>query len=200
MIARFSHSPVPMPAPSPDTPRSLLERTRDPRNAAAWERLTGLYGPLLTAWFRAAGLQPADTDDLVQRTFQLLVRKLPGFEHSGRPGAFRAWLRQAGLNLLRDFRKARALPGADGLDDQAGDSGFHQNWDREHDLFVLHGLLDQARTSFSPSIWAAFRGTALEGRPAAAVAADLGMTPNAVLVARSRVLGRLRRDARGLLD
>jgi len=189
-----------MPAHSPHTPRSLLERTRDPQNAPAWGRFTALDTPLLTAWFRAAGLQSADAEDLVQRTFQLLVRKLPAFKHYGRAGAFRAWLRQVGLNLLRDFRKSRALPGAEGLDDQAGDSGFHQNWDREHDLFVLNGLLEQARADFSARIWAAFCRTALEGRPAAAVAAELGMTANAVLLARSRVFGRLRRDARGLLD
>lgn len=189
-----------MPAASPDTPRSLLEHTRDPRDETAWERFTDLYTPLLTTWFRAAGVQPADADDLVQRTFQLLLRKLPEFDHSGRPGAFRAWLRSVVLNMLRDFRKARPHPGAGGLDERAAPPEFDRDWDREHDLFVLNGLLNQVRPGFSPQVWRAFCLTALEGQSAAEAAAALGMTPNAVMLARSRVLARLRRDARGLLD
>jgi RNA polymerase sigma-70 factor (ECF subfamily) len=189
-----------MQAPSPDTPRSLLERTRDVRNTPAWERFSKIYSPLLTAWFSAAGLQPADADDLVQQTFQLLLRKLPEFHHSGRPGAFRTWLRFVVLNLLRDFRKTRPLPGASGLDEQPGPTAFDRNWDREYDLYVLNGLLEQARPDFSPRIWTAFCRTALEGHSAAEVAAELEMSVNAVLLARSRVLGRLRQDARGLID
>lgn len=185
-----------MPAASPDTPRSLLERTRDPGNRAAWEGFVEIYNPLLLNWFRTAGVQSADADDLAQRTLQLLLRKLPQFDHSGRPGAFRAWLRNVVLNMLRDFRKARQHPGAGGLDEQAGPSEFDRDWDREHDLFVLNGLLDQVRPGFSPQVWKAFCLTALEGKPAAA----LGMTANAVMLARSRILARLRRDARGLLD
>ena len=48
--------------------------------------------------------------------------------------------------------------------------------------------------------WAAFRRTAVDGRPAAEVAVELGLTPNAVHVARSRVLVRLRAEAAGFLD
>ena len=40
----------------------------------------------------------------------------------------------------------------------------------------------------------------LRGRPVEEVAAELGLTPNAVYVARSRVLKRLRRELAGLLD
>ena len=48
------------------------------------------------AVLRAAGyptLQAADADDLTQQVLTVVVRKLPAFRHSGRPGAFRAWLR-----------------------------------------------------------------------------------------------------------
>jgi RNA polymerase sigma-70 factor (ECF subfamily) len=189
-----------MPDASPDTPRSLLERTRNLRNGDAWERFSAICTPLLVNWLRASGLQPTDADDLVQRTFQLLLQKLPLFEHSGRTGAFRTWLRQVVLNQLRDFRKARQHPGAEGLDEQVAPTGFDSDWDREHDLYVLNGLLEQARSDFSPQVWTAFWMTALEGKPAADVAAALGVTTNAVMLARSRVLARLRRDARGLLD
>src|SRR5712671_6910487 len=95
-----------MPVPSPGTSPSLLDQARG-RHADAWDRLVSLYTPLLDAWLTAAGLQPADREDLTQRVLEILVRQLPDFEHNGRPGAFRAWLRGITVNLLREFWRAR---------------------------------------------------------------------------------------------
>ena len=46
----------------------------------------------------------------------------------------------------------------------------------------------------------AFVAFVLDGRPAAAVARELGTTPNAVYLARNRVLTRVRAELAGLLD
>src|SRR5206468_872600 len=61
-------------------------------------------------------------------------------------------------------------------------------------------LLEVAEPEFAPSTWQAFQRLAVDGRPAAEVAAELGTTVNAVLLAKSRVLRRLRQEARGLVD
>lgn len=53
---------------------------------------------------------------------------------------------------------------------------------------------------FQPNTWQAFWQTAILGRAANAVAADLGMTPNAVYLAKFRVLARLKRELRGLWE
>ena len=50
----------------------------------------------------------------------------------------------------------------------------------------------------APATWKAFEQTALRGRPAKAVAAELGVGVAAVYLARSRVLARLRDIARDL--
>ena len=54
-------------------------------------------------------------------------------------------------------------------------------------------------TDFNPTSWEAFRRFALDGRPAGRVAEDLGISENAVLLAKSRVLKRLREEAGELL-
>ena len=79
-------------------------------------------------------------------------------------------------------------------------SGMSRLWNREHDRYVIQYLCRQARPKFSEQTWAAFRRVALRGEDAQQVADDLGMTVNAVYVARCRVLGYLRRLGRGLLD
>ena len=50
------------------------------------------------------------------------------------------------------------------------------------------------RNEFAASTWAAFWQTTAEGRLPADVAADLGMTLQAVYKAKSRVLHRLRQE------
>jgi RNA polymerase sigma-70 factor, ECF subfamily len=73
-------------------------------------------------------------------------------------------------------------------------------WDAEHDRHVLRGLLNLVRPEFAPSSWEAFRLTTLDARPVPEVAAELGLTANAVHVARSRILARLRQVAGEFVD
>ncbi len=187
---------------SPDTSLSLLEQLREGDAAGAWNRVVTLYTALLQTWLRAAGLQPADRDDLTQRVLEVLLRQLPRFEHNGRPGAFRAWLRGITVNLLREFWRRRPSPDSVSVLDKLTDprSGLSQLWDREHDRYVLHALLEAVEPEFAVTTWRAFRRLALDGATARDVAAELGTTVNAVLIAKSRVLARLREEARGLID
>ena len=53
---------------------------------------------------------------------------------------------------------------------------------------------------FTEATWQAFRRLALDGAAAKVVAGELGLSVNAVLIAKSRVLSRLRQEARGLVD
>ncbi len=172
------------------------------RCADAWERLVALYTPLLHTWLKAAGLQPADCDDLTQRVLEILVRRLPDFQPSGRPGAFRAWLRGIIVNLLREFWRARPRAEADSALEQLSDpnAALSRLWDAEHDRHVLHTLLRQVRPEFTETTWEAFRRLAFDGATARAVAEELGLSVNAVLIAKSRILARLRQEARGLVD
>jgi RNA polymerase sigma-70 factor (ECF subfamily) len=190
-----------MPTSSPETSLSLMEQLREPENAAAWDRVVTLYTSLLGTWFHAAGLQTADRDDLTQRALEVLLRQMPEFEHSGRPGAFRAWLRSVAVNLLREFWRRRPMPESASLLDDLVDprSGLSQFWDRQHDRHVLHNLLESVRPEFAELTWLAFRRLALDGASAREVAAELDTTVNAVLIAKSRVLARLRQEARGLV-
>ncbi len=191
------------------TSASLLERLQQSPDQEAWRRLVEMYTPLIHGWLRRhADLQANDADDLTQEVLASLVRRLPRFRHNQRPGAFRAWLRTVTVNCLRDFwrrRRGRPWAAAEGdptrlladLEDSA--SGLSRIWDEEHDRHVAGVLLERVRGEFTPTTWEAFRQLALEGRSAAEAAAALGLTPNAVLIAKSRVLRRLREEGRGLI-
>src|SRR4051794_12396785 len=89
------------------TSHSLLERARDPADAASWRRLTDIYTPLIRRGVRPYVPQPADLDDVVQEVLTPLVREPPRFEHNGRPGAFRAWLRTITVHRIRTHWQSR---------------------------------------------------------------------------------------------
>ncbi len=191
------------------TSRSLLQRVRDPADSQSWRRLTDLYAPLIRRWVRDNVVQPADADDVVQEVLATLVRELPRFEHSNRPGAFRTWLRGVTVNRLREHWKSRRS-GIQGIGGEAAierlnqledsESPLARVWDEEHDRYVVQTLLGSIRLEFQSASWHAFEQTVREGRPAAVVAAELGLTPNAVLIAKSRVLKRLRQVAGDLIS
>jgi RNA polymerase sigma-70 factor (ECF subfamily) len=160
----------------------------------------------MRAWLRPASLQTADIDNLTQGVLQVVIRKLPQFKHSGKPGAFRAWLREITLNLLREFWR-RQKPGdrapatatiLDELEDPA--SGISRWREQEHNRHVVDGLLRLVEGDFNSKTWQSFRRQVIDEIPADQVAAELQMTINAVLIAKSRVLSRLRLEARGLID
>jgi RNA polymerase sigma-70 factor (ECF subfamily) len=191
------------------TPTSLLERLKVAApEADEWRRLHEIYSPLIRQWLlRTPGLN-GEAPDLAQEVLAVVVRKLPAFERQ-REGSFRCWLRTITTNQVRNCWKRRKRQPQAGLGDEGHDfiaqledpaSPLAQQWDREHDRFVLEKLLRAVRGDFSPAVWEAFRRFAVEGQPAAKVAAELNMTVNAVLLAKSRILKRLRQEAAGLLD
>jgi RNA polymerase sigma-70 factor, ECF subfamily len=183
------------------TSGSLLQEARD-GGPHAWERLVALYTPLLHAWFVAAGLQSADRDDLTQRVLLVVVKQLAAFDHNGRAGAFRAWLRGIAANVLREFWRERPAALADSVLAQLADpdAGLSRLWEEQHDRHVLHAIMAQVRSEFTEPTWLAFRQVAIDGQPARTVAAELRLSVNAVLIAKSRVLARLRQAAAGLID
>ena len=181
------------------TSASLLERVCDRADEPAWERLAKIYTPLLQTWLRSAGPQPADCDDLTQRALEIVFRKVHEFQPSGRSGSFRAWLRGIVMNLLREHRRSRQTAQADLAAVADSDAELERRWDREHDEHLLRSVLRVAEPDFSPATWQAFRRQVLDEAPAAQVAAEMGLSVNAALIAKSRVLARLRRESQGLI-
>jgi RNA polymerase sigma-70 factor (ECF subfamily) len=72
--------------------------------------------------------------------------------------------------------------------------------EREHQLFILGRALRLMASTFEPATWQAFWETVVCGRAPSQVAAELGISVNAVYHAKSRVLRRLRRDLQSLID
>jgi RNA polymerase sigma-70 factor (ECF subfamily) len=182
------------------TPVSLLERLRRPEERQAWGRFVELYTPLLYHWARRVGLQSQDASDLVQDVLLLLLRKLPEFTYDHHR-SFRSWLRTVTLNRWRETQRKPSLPDAGvSLEELPGEDPAAEVWESEYRGHQTRRALELMQRDFQPATWKACWEYVVQGRPAAEVAAELGMTVAAVHAARLRVLARLREELKGLLD
>ena len=197
------HQPVSVDFPMHTTPVSLLERVRCPGEQLAWGRFVEMYTPLLYYWACRMGLQESDAADLVQEVFTILVAKLPAFVYD-RKKSFRGWLRTILYNKWRDKkRRAAAEPrmqGGSALAGQASPVVSETFWEVEYRQQLVGRALELMQSEFQPTTWRACWEVVVSGRPAAAVAAELGITVDSVYAAKSRVLRRLRKELEGLLD
>jgi RNA polymerase sigma-70 factor (ECF subfamily) len=192
-----------------ETSFSLLNRLRSQPDAESWRRLVELYTPLIKGWLRRHDVSAIDADDLTQEVMAVVVRELPHFEHNQQRGAFRNWLRTIAVHRLRALWRSRqrgtlATGGSDFLKmlDELEDpqSDLSRLWDQQHDQHVARRLMELVEPQFEPTTWRAFRRTVIDGAKAATVAAELQISVNAVLLAKSRVLSRLRQEMHGLTD
>lgn len=194
-------------ASSSGTSRSLLARVRA-EDPSAWDRLVTLYAPLVFQWCRRAHLQHHDVEDVFQEVFRAVLSHVGEFRKEKPGDTFRGWLFTITRNKIRDhFRRAGREPQGEGGTEamhrfsrieapgrDEPESGVESGSSGGAQRCLFRRALELIRGEFREQTWRAFWSTAVEGHSAADVAADLGMTPGAVRVARSRVLRRLREE------
>jgi RNA polymerase sigma-70 factor (ECF subfamily) len=192
-----------------DTSVSLLERLCLQPDESSWKRFVDLYTPLIRGWLRHYSVKEEDAEDLAQEVMAVVVRDLTHFQHNHQRGAFRSWLRTVTVNQLRTLWRTRQGPDvATGNSEMARmldkladpNSSLSMLWDQQHDRHVVDRLMALIQPQFEPTTWQAFRRVAIDGVKAATVAKELGISVNAVFLAKSRVINRLRQELRGLTD
>jgi RNA polymerase sigma-70 factor (ECF subfamily) len=179
---------------------SLLDRLRRTGSRADWERFVELYRPLLEYWARRL-LPPDGADDLVQDVLVLVMRKLPTFGGNGER-SFLAWLRTVMRNRWRDLgRRALVRPGAadpTALETVADEAdAIAEVAAAEDRRFLIRRAMQIMQADFEPTTWRACWESVAVDRPAAEVAAELGVSVDVVYSASYRVIRRLRSELAG---
>jgi RNA polymerase sigma factor (sigma-70 family) len=177
-------------------------------DADAWRELVNRYSWLVFQWCRNAGLCAQDAADVVQGVLAQVAIYLPDFQKDGRAGAFRRWLRTITRSKIADFRRCdRGQPHGEGGSaaqqrmlaiPEDADSSTSANPALEALRNRLWIVVDRLEDEFEESTWQAFWLTVIENQTAGEVGGLLEMTPNAVRIAKWRVLKRLREEAGAL--
>jgi RNA polymerase sigma-70 factor (ECF subfamily) len=191
------------------TPVSLLERLRTRSDHEAWDEFVRIYAPLIHRWLSEFRLQHHDACDVGQEVLVTLAREMPNFRYDPGRGSFRGWLRTVVTNRLLAFWRTRdrqRVVVGDGelqrrlaeLEDPSSDAA--RRLDEDHDQHVVSRVLAIIRDDFEPATWQAFWQIVMDGAKPAAVATAIGISVNAVHLAKARVIRRFRQEAEGFLD
>jgi RNA polymerase sigma-70 factor (ECF subfamily) len=183
------------------TSESMLAGVRA-GEASGWWRLAGAYSSLIYDWSKRAGLQDADAQDVLQEVLLSVYRKVGDFQHKVRVKSFRGWLWMITRRKIYDVYHAKA--NIYSLSSSAAallqmdcpvcveEAGDNRSQNAKLEFLGFLEELEAVRQEFNPRLWQAFWRTAVEEGPASDVGAELGMTANAVRVAKHRVLQRIR--------
>ncbi len=167
----------------------------------AWFQLSRLYAPLVWQWCQQAGLQPADTADIVQEVFAAVHKNVCRFRRESPQDSFRGWLWTITRNEVRmHFRRQQNRPQA------AGGTEAQQALQEIPQFFAAESLpgeksdqhalpqraLNLLQHEFEDRTWRAFWRTTMDGQSSREAADELGMSPGAVRQTKYAVLQRLR--------
>lgn len=168
---------------------------------------------------RGLGYGDAEAQEVVQDIFIKLYRTLPGFRLDHARGRFRTWLWRITTNAILDRvpgRKAfasgqagesdlgKSTPskrpkvhdeGQVDLRQIAAASEEDDDWITAYRQAILNRVLEEIRAEIeatNPNKWASFERHGLLGKPAAEVAAELGVNANLVYQNSARVLKEVR--------
>jgi len=175
------------------TRSSLLQRVCDPRDAKSWSEFDGIYRPLLTRYARQRNLDAESAEDVAQQCLAAVSAKIGQFE---KRRSFRAWLRGMVDHKVADHlekQRRHAHAGDDRLQDAAAAAPApHEAWEREWNQSLLQLLLANLRTNFAEHTLHAFELYVLQGMSVAEIHRLLGMSPNQIYIAKSRVTRHIR--------
>lgn len=196
-------------AEPPATRVTLLTRLKDGQDHQAWLEFVRLYSPVIYGFARKRGLQDSDAADLMQEVLRSVARNLEKLDYDPKRGTFRGWLytitRNKIFNFLTQQKNRPKASGDSGIQERLDsvpdpdDAVADAEWELEYQRRISAAAMEIVKPEFQANTWKAFWGTAVDGRSAQEVGAELKMSPGAVYVAKSRVLARLREEVQRMM-
>ena len=182
----------------------------DKEDQASWHQFMDIYRPLVTHWCRRINIRSTDTEDVCQDVFTSVLMSINRFSKEKESDTFRGWLRTITRYRIIDYlrRKTHEVPAMRNIDvdavvaplaepEELSDS---DNESRKASREVLRAAVKAVQNRSDDNTWLAFIRTAVDEQNATAVAKELGMSPDAVRQAKSRVTKRLQKELGPLFD
>jgi len=182
------------------TSTTLLQGLSDPGNEEAWRAYIERYRPMIVRFARRLGVPEPDAEDVAQAALLAFTTAYRDGRYDREKGRLRSWLFGIVERQARNWRRRRprelqaAQTGteAGAVERVEAADELSQLWEEEWRHAVLRQCLEELRPSFEPRTMQAFERVALRGETVEAVAAELGLTPDAIYCGKLRVLKRLR--------
>jgi RNA polymerase sigma factor (sigma-70 family) len=191
------------------TDPKLLKRVAALWDNPAWGEFFQRYDPLVRLWCSAYGLDAASADELCQRVWVELARRMPSYQYDP-GGSFRGWLRRLchhrAIDLYHERRSRSFQPlRDDDLIDDRSIAGAYLDGEPTDDEVAPERLRlleearmaqDEVRRKVKPVRWEIFWRVVIEGASMSETAAALGLKYATVYAATNHVAKLLREEGR----
>ncbi len=174
------------------TTTALLESLFSEEDPSAWQAFDSRLRPVLLGVAARMGLSEADAQDAVQECLAQVVAGAREGGYDRNKGRLRTWVIAVLKNRVRDAqrrrRRAPAMATESVIAQLPADDELERVWEEESRRRLIADALDTLRKSGEvlESNLRAFELYALQEKPAADVASELGMTRWAVYKATKR--------------
>ena len=182
------------------TTTQVLEELKTSNEAQVWRRFCDHFRPVVVDFARRLGLSATDAEDAAQETMVEFLKAFRGGKYDREKGRLSNWLFGVARRVILNLRSHRPLErlvadkttGTSFWDLIQDDHSIKHSWENQWRQMVLTRCLEQARRELDSKVFEAFELYALSEMPVDEVAQRLRMSRNAVYIAKSRVLSRLR--------
>ncbi len=181
----------------------ILEGLADAENSQAWTGFVGYFQPVLVGFARKSGLGQQAAEDFAQQALLEFFKSYRTGNYDRSKGRLSHWLFGIARKVLsQTFRKRpaekvatdllRSTSDSQPLENLADPSAAEDLWQQQWEKMVMQICMDRARREFDERTFAAFEMVALQDVEPNEVARRLDLSRNAVYIAKSRILSRLR--------
>jgi len=185
------------------TTTQLLDGLRTTNDTSAWSQFCNHFQPVVVQFAKQLGLSAVDAEDAAQETMATFFKVFSSGRYDPRKGRLSSWLFGVANRVILNLRGHRPLErlvadettGTSFWDLVQDDHSTRQTWETEWRQMVLKKCLEQVQREFDARVFRAFELYAIRGISVEGVCNELGMSGNAVYIAKSRILARLRRLA-----
>lgn len=182
------------------TTTQVLEELKTSNEEQVWRRFCDHFRPVVVNFACHLGLSATDAEDAAQETMVEFLKAFRSGKYDREKGHLGNWLFGVARRVILNLRGHQPLErlvadkttGTSFWDLIQDDHSIKHSWETQWRQMVLTKCLEQARRELDSKVFEAFELYALSETPVEEVAQRLKMSRNAVYIAKSRVLSRLR--------
>jgi RNA polymerase sigma factor (sigma-70 family) len=193
------------------TRRSLLSRLKNWKDDESWRVFFDTYWRLIYNTALRAGLNDAESQDVVQETVISVLKSMPNFQYDPSKGSFKGWLLRLTKRRIVDQRRMqqRGLRGLQhrSLTGQADDKtdlleyildpaggALEAIWDAEWERNLLAAALDRVKTKVDLKQYQIFDLYVVKGWKVSEIARLMRVNPGHVYLIKHRIQKLLKEE------
>ena len=182
------------------TTTQLLDDLKTTHDESAWTEFCNHFQPVVIQFARKLGLSNVEAEDAAQETMAAFFKAFKGGKYDPGKGRLSNWLFGIAKRVILNLRGHQPLEqliadkvtGTSFWDMVQDDRTLGRTWELEWQQMVLKRSMEKVRQEFDPKVFGAFRHYAIDQFTIEEVCQRFDMSRNAVYIAKSRVLSRLR--------